>query len=240
MAENKSSEKKRIRNTFDGTTGLSVMINLYVIKYIYYHIEKHESFVLKHEDGKKAKHREIYKNIIPITRQRFDRINKGYNFEMSTREATEICERFGIDIKYFRRDNPVAFEIEGIDTNLDWKCFYNERYDGKYSISGERKKEEKHQRAEKPEAVLDKLIHSDWENLLDKDDPIYKICYYFHYGERTDKPDSRKVLRELLEEIAYSEWDEIPVEELRELQNLMKRHYSYINSLVTIHKLRNE
>lgn len=244
MTNEKTALRKSVKNLYNHETGLPIMINLYVIKYIYYHIQKAPCFLERGENGRKAKAIPIYQNLIPISRQRFDRINKGITFELATGEATQICERFGIDIKYFRRDNPVAFYIDGIDGNIDWKCFYNKKYSGGYNlptVSDKTKDKDIYKKkGDVPESVLKTLVTSDWEKLLSKDDPVYKICYYFHYGKRADEPDNKKMLKEILSEIAYSEWDDVPMESLKELHKLLKKHYSYINSLVTLDNLRNE
>lgn len=236
MAGQTDNQPKRIRNLFDSNTGLPIMINLYVIKYVYYHIKKADCFIEEKGEGRKPRAYPIYGNWLPVSRQRFDRINRGERFEISNREAAEICSRFGIDIKHFRRDNPVAFEIEGL-SDADWKCFYNENYDGHYrlangtdSVAG----------AKKVGAALKTLLSPDWERRLDRDGPLFKICHYFHYGKRSDKPDSKKVLKEALGQIGYREWEGETVESLEEFHSLLKKHCDYIDSLITIRNLRNE
>lgn len=234
MAEKKRDEKKRVRNLFDGITGFPIMINLYVIKYIYYHIDKAECFIEKRKKGGKAKAYPIYGNWLPLSRQRFDRINNGNKFEISNREAAEICERFGIDIKYFRRDNPVAFEIQGIWDD-DWKCFYNKKYTAHYKVKDINNETA---RAQHVETMLKALLSSKWEEHLDKNDPVYKVCYYFHYGKRSDEPDNKRLLMEVLWQIDFAEWENETLESLNYFSRLLKVHYDYINALITIEKLR--
>lgn len=236
MAGQTKGQPKRIRNLFDGNTGLPVMVNLYVIKYIYYHIKKADCFIEEKGEGKKPKAYPIYGNWLPISRQRFDRINHGGRFEISNREASEICGRFGIDIKYFRRDNPVAFEIDGLG-DTDWKCFYNENYGGHYKLANGI---ESGERAGKTEAALKSLPSPGWERRLDRESPLFKICHYFHYGKRPDSPDNKKLLKEALGQIGYREWDSETAESLEEFHSLLEKHCSYIGALLTIGSLRNE
>ena len=67
--------------------------------------------------SRKAKAYPIYGTRgFPVSRQRFDRINKGYSFEFAKNEAEGVTETYGIDEIYFRKSEPVAFEIKG-----DWR-----------------------------------------------------------------------------------------------------------------------
>lgn len=215
------------------------MINLYVIKYIYYHINKADRFMEQKPAGKKAKAYPIYQNEIPISRQRFDRINKGMTFEISSGDANFIIEKFGIDNQYFRKNDPVAFEIEGINLT-DWKCFYNDRYNDGYSLPDNIDDDICEQRAKKVLKTLKALVKSDWENNLEKDNPLFAVLFYFHYGKRSDRPSSIKIIKDTLRELDYKEWDHENAESLKEIYGLLKKHYNYINSIMMLDKLRNE
>lgn len=111
------AKKKKVARdwvyTFELEQGFPIRVNLYIIKYIYYHIRKDESF-MDEGAGKKPKSFPIYGNEIPMSRQRFDRINRGERFQLTAAEANDIIERFGIEFKYFRKEAPVMFEIDGI------------------------------------------------------------------------------------------------------------------------------
>lgn len=235
----KSNVRKSVKNIYDYKTGLPIMINLYVIKYIYYHIAKADRFIEKKETGKKPKAYEIYQNQIPMSRQRFDRINKGMTFEITSGEADIITERFGIDMKYFRKENPIAFSIDGI-VQSDWKCFYNERYECNYELPGTFKKTYVKERADKVEHRLKELISRDWESKLEKTDPLYAICFYFHYGKRYDAPSSIDMLRQSLKAVEYKEWEKERGSTLGDDLALLEKHCDYIRALMTIDKLRAE
>lgn len=240
MADEKKSRGRSIKNLYNRDTGLPIMINLYVIKYIYYHIKKADCFIEEKEAGRKAKAYPIYTNWLPISRPRFNRINKGEDFELSNREAADICERFGIDTKYFRGDSPAVFEIEGIETDTDWKCFYLNKYGVYYDLPDKVESDEDCKtRYKNVENVLKYLISSDWERQLSQDDPVYKVCYYFHYGKRSDAPDNKKLLTKVLGNIGFREWESESVASLKEYHKLLKGHYDYISSLIMIENLRN-
>lgn len=236
MAEGKKP-RKSVKNLYNGYSGLPIMINLYVIKYIYYHIKKADYF-MDENTGRKAKAIPIYgTNCFPVSRQRFDRINKGSTFEFTKSEADRITETYGIEKIYFRKIEPMVFEIKGIG-DIEWKCFYNDRYAGLYELPSYiiNKEAVIKRNATKVEDTLKGLV-ANWEE-LEHDDPVYAICYYFHYGERFDKPDMVKNLLEILSVIEFRQWDKEGIDSLREIQLLMKSHYRYINSLVTLYDLK--
>ena len=224
--------KKSRRNLFDRKNGLPIMVNLYVIKYIYYHIKKADCFMDK-KKGKKPKAYPIYQNELPISRQRFDRINKGMTFEMSAREATEITGRFGIGAEYFRKDSPVMFEIEGI-CEEDWKGFYQEQYGVAYEGI-----EEKKERKEKVEQALKGLVCEDWENRLRPSDPLFAICYYFRYGKKKGNVNRAEKVLQLLKEMDYREWEQSR-EFLKEANGILKKHYQYTNAILVVDTARKE
>ena len=230
--------RKSVKNLYDLNTGLPIMINLYVIKYIYYHIRKDIRFIEKRQRGKKDKSYPIYQNELPMSRQRFDRINKGMTFEITSKEAQDITERFGIDIKYFRKYDPVMFEIEGINLG-DWKCFYNHNYNNGYSLSGIRTKDYVAKRSDFVEHTLNALCN-DWERKLDESNPLFAICYYFYYGKRLNDSNKIKQLMELVQKIDYSEWESERTELLKNDYDILRKHCEYINSLVTIRELHSE
>lgn len=239
---NNEKKHKSVKNLYDGNTGLSIMINLYVIKYIYYHIDKARCFIDEDERGKKRKSFPIYStDMFPVSRQRFDRINKGKCFEFTRTEANSIIETFGIGMRHFRKDEPVAFEISGID-ETDWKCLYNSRYEGKYELRLDFENEEKDIVDKKGEMVKDslKMISMDWEKILKRDDPIFAICYYFHYGERFDRPSTIKTLKDTLSSLDYREWEKESISSLNDMLKLLKGHYTYVNSLVSLDRLKKE
>lgn len=227
----------RARNVFDMTTGLPIMINLYIIKYLYYHMKKADCFITE-STGKKPCSLEIYGNVIPISRQRFDRINKGERFELTSREAETICETFGIDIKYFRRDDPIVIELPEINLT-DWKCFYREKYGCAYNFKSGLKDNDIKDRCRKVENNLKKLAHLNWEEMKE-DNPLFMVWYYFRYGGRYETESRIDKYIQALQEIKCADWNNREMEELQECLELLKKQHDYINSLLTIYHLRNK
>lgn len=238
---NNTDTRKSVKNIYDRITGFSLMINLYVIKYIYYHIEKARYFIDEDDPSKKKKSIPIYSHTyFPLSRQRLDRINKGSSFELTQRESDSIITAYGIDKKYFSKDDPEVFVIKGIDETA-WKCFYNYNYKGKYALPSDLQsdKEKIKKIADKVKEILKELAEN-WETTLKRDDPVFAVCYYFHYGVRFDRPSAVANLKESLMEMPYVEWDKESMTSLNEMSKLLKGHCNYVTSLITLNKLRKE
>lgn len=236
MESTNSTQGRGIK--FNKDTGLPIMINLYVMRYIYNHIKKAECFFEEHQKGRKPKAYPVYGDYLQMSRQRFERMCKGYNFQYTANEAKEVTRLFGLDIRYFRRENPIAFEIDGIKYD-DWKCLFNKKYSVQYDYTYDKKEEDIRTRADKIENRLKELAKGGWER-LNKNHPVYAVCYYFHNGKRFDAPDNIKVITHALDSMDYKEWDSQSMEVLKEASTLLKKHYSYVNSLLTLEKMRSE
>lgn len=240
--DNNGKKKKSVKNIYDENTGFPIVVNLYIIKYIYYHIDKAHCFIDGGENGRKRKSYPIYStDMFPLSRQRLDRINKGKHFEFTRAEANTITEAYGIDIKYFRKDDPVSFRIEGIN-ETDWKCFYNREYLCGYKLPVGLEKEGENAVEERASKVKDALkkLSEEWDKTLKKDDPLFAICYYFYHGERADKPDTIESLKDILKRLDYKEWENESMESLKEVQELFKGHYNYVNALCLLDRSRKE
>ena len=98
------------KNIIKGDEGVVIMANLYIIRYLYFHMKKHDKFMEK-GSGNKKKSAEFYGEIIPISRARFIRIMKGYNFRFAMTDISYICSEFGIDTKYFQREKTKLLQL---------------------------------------------------------------------------------------------------------------------------------
>lgn len=226
------------RKTYNADTGFALMVNLYIIKSIYYGMKKSDIFY-DNSEGKKPRSVPIYGTSLPISRQRFDRINKGITFEISNREANKIVETFGIDMKYFIKDKPVMFDIPDISIT-DWKSFYNIQYKVGYALGGGNNKAEQKKRAERVKLKLKELAHADWEHSPDKKNPIFRVWYYFRTGERYEEESRASRCRNALENMNYKDWQAESQENLEEISRLLKKHYDYVSALMTITRLHRE
>lgn len=225
------------RGTYDcadkDNNGLAIRINLYIIKSMYYGMKKANVFMVNNA-GRKPKSVPIYGNSLPISRQRFDRINGGMCFEFTSKEANKIVDTFGIEMKYFRRDDPDMFGFFGIES-IDWQCYYYEYYKASYQVNVKDVKT----RAEKVKKKLKELAHKDWKQSPDKKNPLYRIWYYFHTGERYEEESRADKCINALRNMKYKDWLESP-EKLEEASQLLKKHYDYVAAFMTIERLGKE
>lgn len=233
----KNTKRKSVKNIYNQETGLPIMANLYMIRTLYYHMKKHPKFIEHKEIGKKEKSIDIYQNVIPMARQRFNRINKGENFELSSAEATQIIDTFGIDIKYFRRDNPIMFELENISLT-DWKCFYNVKYKCNYNMPSGYKSEYIMKRANEIETRLKEMPRAGYVTVTSDDSPLSMIYYYFANGEKYESVSKLSKCIETLSSIDFTEWEKESIEKLTEYSKQLRNHSDYISSLLTIFHLR--
>ncbi len=112
------------RNILDFETGFNVRANLYIIRYLYYHMKKADIFMMEGE-GKRRKSVAL-KEYVPISRTRFRRIFDGENFEIASEDKRKISECFNISTEYFRKEGELI-QIHGL-TQEDWKCFFFQQY----------------------------------------------------------------------------------------------------------------
>jgi len=232
-------KKRRVRNTFDRNSGLPVMVNLLIIRTLYYGMKhKAECFEIE-STGHKKKYVPVYDNsILNISRSRYDRLQRGAPFEISNREANELAALFQIDIRYFRRDTPDFLPLADL-TPLDWQCFYNKFYDVYYDFSGKVSEPNIAVRAEKVMTELQKLVNKEWNPIEDDKNPVFYIWYYFRNGKTYEKINPVVKCMEELQQVEPEDWDRLYIStELEQYRDTLRKQYDYVNALVTIKNLR--
>lgn len=80
-----------------------------------------------------------------------------------------------------------------------------------------------------------KQVAKNWDEILDMNDPLYKICHYFYYGEPLRGVDEISLLMKCLEETNCKDWKGENINTLRKYQTLLKKHYEYVNALIIVH-----
>lgn len=215
--------------------GFNVMVNMYIIRYLYSHIEKSSRFM--DSENKKKKSIDFYENVIHISKPRMIRMLHGMDFEVSANERKELCRIFYIKEDYFLK-NGLFMEVHLLD-EIDWKCFFNEKYDTLFQLNlSNRVKQEK---IKKVKENLKYLVKKDViENEYEHDSPIYRIYHYFHKGN-IYKEESRltRFLREL-SNLQLSDWEDIEMDivELNKYQKMMAEHTNYITVITDYHNLK--
>lgn len=99
----KEGLENKVRNVVQTGKGFEVRVNLFIIYYIYYHMDDiHVSFLTQLETRKKPTREPIYMMpFFPFSRQRFSRARSNDHFEFSNKETEMICTAFGIGKEYF-------------------------------------------------------------------------------------------------------------------------------------------
>lgn len=218
---------------YDKKSGLYIVVNLFIIKYAYRKAKKHKSFIIDDgtaKVGRKQKHEELFGSILPISRIRFGRMKSGCNFELSVEEVEKICDTFGIDERYFTESDKCLCLIAGVKEE-EWKKIL----DGEISLDNDNPDNKS---GRSVAYTINDKINRKWERKLDETDPMYPILYYFTYGERCNKPRGAKMAVELLENLSFTEWNDKSMEELKQAHALMKKHYKYLDSLITIKTMK--
>lgn len=230
---------KRIMNS---ATGFNIMVNLYILRYLYIHLKKHS-------DMKDAKY--FYTDILEISRQRFQRICRGEAFQISVAERTRLSELFAIDPEYFNSKGSI---IQVLDLTVDdWKCFFNTKYSVGYDIKiimkpGEKKEEvQKRESTERCDRVLNALKTVTTNRYIAEKcydiDPLYRVHYYYYYHETYGARSDLIALQLMLEQVYPSEWsvyssDLDGVERLKVVRDRLKEHLEYIEAVLVVSKYR--
>lgn len=247
----KKERADKLKNKFGDKEGLPVRINLYIIKFIYYEMKKDRAKIFneKNETGKKLKAIPIFSTKhFPLSRQRFDRINRGIPFRLTNEEAKTMADCYGIDIKYFTGDEDSYFKIQRVEEEnsenknmpeyideISWKYFYKYTYSVDYFIKKNKRKISKE--IADLEYSLKELV-ANWRSLK-QDDPLFAICYYFHYNASLgEKVGHIERLKECLQEMDISEWDNLYPSTYEEIFPFIEKHYQYLQAIIRIIRLR--
>lgn len=242
MAESDKLERvgKNSGNIYNYENALPIVANLVIINNMYYGMKKADRFYEKKETGKKKKSVPLFGEILPISRKRFENIKSGANFRLSSDEADKIINVFGIDIKYFRKDHPIMLDISYEGKEIDGRM-WNYYFHNKYNASPEdREKNKNDPYLNAIHIAFEKLNDRDWINYPDKDNPLFRIGYYFSTGERYEPTSRVDKCINALKDVGFRDWHSEDCAKLEECSQLLKDHYDYINSLMVINRLINK
>lgn len=226
---------KSKRNILNKNSAFNVMVNMYITRYIYSHIDKASVFM--DEYAKRKKSIDFHAEVVGISRPRMGRILHGENFEMSSVDRERLSSMFGISEKYYEGGNSIM-EIHLLQ-EMDWKCFFNEYFYTDFEIElPERVKDDS---VLKVEQALNRLKKKGViENEYDTDSPIYRVSYYFRNGV-TYKEESRLTrFLKSLSDLQLSDWEEIEgdIEKLKYSSELLAKHNDYVNVVTRYKELK--
>ncbi len=237
------SVRKSSGNIYNYENALPIVANFVIINNMYYGMEKADKFYEKKETGKKKKSVSLFGDILPIARKRFENMKSGANFRLSNHEVDEIINVFGIDIKYFRTDHPIMLDIsyEGNDINEDtWNHYFHNKYNGPTEYKDRKEINKNDPDLKAIHTAFENLKGRDWINDPDKDNPLFKIGYYFSTGKRYEPISRVDKCINALKDVRFRDWHSEDDAKLEECRQLLKDHYDYINSLMVINRLINK
>lgn len=222
-AEKKEQKVTGNKSVLTKYSGIAIIGNLFIMRYLYFHIKKNDVFLVEGE-GSRNKSAKFYSEIIPLSRARFLRMLNGENFRMSVEDIEDICDRFNLKEDYFRQTDPILMEIpEHKLEKQDWKSFLTVEYFIVFKESEKDKEQRKEQ--EKVEKVKIQLTAKKAYIVREKlgeeneykgngielyklyNDKIYGSNSYFYVVPKEVKEGHDKVVQ-ALEYAAKNKWDE--------------------------------
>lgn len=224
------------RTILDIANGFNTRVNLYIIRKLYYRMDKADRFMTS-GIGKRKASVDIKEEIL-ITRQRLDRIFCGYNFEMSSSESKTIAGLFNISTDYFK-ENGNLVSIHGI-TKEDWECFFSRQYGAESVTNIGKTKSEIDAGMKKVYGALEEVLKKDRiEQLYDTNTALYRIRYYFKHGVAYREVGAFSKFLESLELIKISDWKELEKDpaDMRKYLPLLKKHYEYASAYLKCREL---
>lgn len=231
----------RGRNEQDKMEMLELRINLFIIKYLYNHLENDGRF---YSNGKRRS-RIPFKIVLGggddsiFNGKWLSNVWSGENFTMSEKKRKVLSTMFALDESYFRSKETKVIEIEKeIDLN-HWQSYFWKLQDKDDSGLNMVQK----QQAIKVEERLESITKHQLSD-FSEDDPVYRIRYYFRYGTGYDlnAAGRAKVKRctQLIEEIELKEIDGLGLSELSEFEKALADIYGYVKAtkLIKTKKLK--
>lgn len=228
------SESKR--NILNKTEGFNTRVNLYIIRYLYYRMNKADRF-MKPGTGKRKASIDIKEEVL-ISRQRFNRIFEGENFEITATEAKTIATLFNISTDYFKKDGELI-AIHNI-TKGDWECFFALQYGESSVTKTERAIDGNVAGMNKVNKALQDIIKNDYiEHHYDTKMALYRIRYYFRHGVTYKEVSAFSKFLENLELIKISDWQELEYNpaDMKKYLPLLKKHYEYVSAYLKCREL---
>ena len=167
MAERKGNMASK-ENAFN------IMVNLYIIRYLYRHREKASVFMDETGQRKKTKGFDVEVN---MSRQRI--INILHGRFMLTGKIKQLSGKFNIDEKYFQANG--KFIQIGTLTERDWKIFFEKSELVYFDVF--RTEPEEKEIPRKVLATLESLLNPNLvENTYASNTALFKVHYYWKNG----------------------------------------------------------
>lgn len=244
------AEKKGGRNILDITNGFHVMVNFYIMRYLYSHMNDKADGLGMYGNYLDMREESFYKTI-GTTKQRTLRILHGERFEMTAEYVDLLVLRFGLERAYFDRGGRndgnggtigegKFLEVASVSTE-DWKCFFDAKYETDFLVTEDR--EEQQAAVERVKTGLERLTQiGTIENEYAKSSGIYKVYYYYKYGEPYREETALVRFKNAITALKLSDWEAIEdnSEEMDEYKKLLELHLNYLRIVSAYRRVKEE
>ncbi len=224
------------RNILNKEDGFNTRVNLFIIRYMYYHMKKAEQFMVEGE-GKRKRAVDL-KTYISISGHRFTRMYRGENFEITADESKTIANCFNISADYFKKEGELI-PVYGV-TRDDWKCYFYKHYGEKVSVQLVKTSNDKDEGEKKIVNCLREITKKNYiVSHYDTDAPLYRIYYFFENGIAFKGTSVLNKLLEDLKLLKISNWKEFADDPktLKEYLVLLEKHYKYLKAYLECREL---
>lgn len=230
--EEKKTEKRRVKR-LDNITGFNIMVNLYILRYLYTRMDKN-----------KGEGRFFYSDVVDISRQKFQKICNGIPFSFGKDRCKALCRKFNISETYFS-ENGSIIEINGLDENA-WKNYFNRhfpalgkwKYQTTFATPVQQEKLE-----EELVAILKKHSKKGFiEETYKSTEAIFRIWYYFEKGATFTSVSNLDKFINDLSTIECTDWNVYAGngEKLQTCIDVMQKHVRYMMALKIIGEYENK
>lgn len=244
------TEKKGGRNILDITNGFHVMVNFYIMRYMYSHMDDKADGLGTYGNYMDIREESFYKTI-GTTKQRTLRILHGGRFEMTAEYVDLLVLRFGLERAYFDRIGrsdgaggkiEVGRFIEVASVSIeDWKCFFDMKYETDFAVTEH--PENLQAAAERVRVGLEKLMQAGTiENEYAKSSAVYRVYYFYKYGEPYQEETALIKFRKAINALKLSDWEEIEdkPEEMDEYKRVLEMHLNYLRIVSAYRRIKEE
>lgn len=214
-AEKKEQKVTGNKSVLTKYSGIAIIGNLFIMRYLYFHIKKNDVFLVEGE-GSRDKSAKFYRNVIPFSRARFLRMLNGENFRMPIDEIEKICGDFSLKEDYFRQTDPILMEIPEHELDeLDWKAFLAVEYFTDFEEFRKDKLKDEEKEAKKKIDLTSKKVYilkeKGKEEAKGEGEELYGLYReknkYYYVVPKIVKEKHDKVVK-ALEYAAKKKWDE--------------------------------
>lgn len=227
------------RNLLDWEKGFNIVVNIYIIRYMYSHMaDKASLFMI--EGSERRKSVDLYR-VIGVNRQKISRMVRGERFEVSRRDKEMITSTLGIGDEYFAEEGKYI-ELRSVSIN-DWKCFFESKYPviARRDLRARGTAKEREESIAKVQNALEgasrgDIVHKEY----DTNTKVYQVYYYFRNGAVYQQETRLTAFLNALYDLQMTDWDDIEYDlgKLEKYSEKLNEHCKYLSVLLAYRRLK--